>query len=228
MTKAWVLCILMLDCGGRETSSNTGLVGGAAGTSTHVDASSWDVQTDADVFAGSDASVMAECPFMAALAAPDPRKFCNTDSDCVLRFLPDCCAGALVIGLAKGAECSWTNYWCDSPYSCPPGPPTFETDDGRPAASRFGIIVRCGGGSCLSYGPDCAGQPCPDGNVCVTIPCPIAGTDIPRTCSPIPPGCAAGSDTSCAASLCQLNGGFADGSFWKTPRDLQCGNPCLL
>ena len=178
-----------------------------------------DTGTDCGAVDGSDASA-PPCAVWGALEHPDPLRSCNADSDCALRFLPGCCSPEIVVGLAKWAQCKWIDQPCD-PTSCGGNIPMYATDDYRLGASPSGIVVRCENGSCRSYGPECEGQPCGDGNACVMTTC--GGT---TTCSPIPPGCAAGSDVACAANLCALIGALTSGD-WISQRDIYC-LPCNI
>jgi hypothetical protein len=138
---------------------------------------------------------------------PDPLRACAVDTDCVLQEQV-CCAYHAIIGLAKTTTCIPAPMTgCDQP-NCSGYEQNYVTDDGRGTTGLPEIQVRCESGFCRSLGPDCAGQPCPDGYVCVH-------SDQPA-CISIPTYCVAGSDPDCARLLCEFGG------TWHGPRDVDC------
>jgi hypothetical protein len=227
----WLLGVAMLcaSCGGiatAETSAGTGgsnVPGPGVGTGGSnvagpgvglLDAAP---SIEASV-APPDVESAPPCPTNAWYDTPghlasNPLRSCATDADCVLRDQPSCCGVHIVVGMAHAAKCSSDSMTVCDQVRCANVAPTYMTDDGRQTNGMAGILVRCESGLCRTLGPNCGGQSCPDGYVCVQ-------GDGAGSCKIIPPNCVAGSDLDCAGLLC-VNGL----SSWTSPGDVVCTYP---
>jgi hypothetical protein len=202
--RSLAVALLCASCGGISTiDRGSSAVAGTDGSNAPDGGGG----TPTPLPAPPDAQPLPQCPFYSTVSDAD--RACRTDDDCVLVDMPTCCGSRGVIAVTKSAN-------CEMPPVCDPGcvaalPTMYPSSDGRLADTMSDIQARCQAGLCASVGLSCGGQPCPDGNVC------LSG----RSCKSIPPGCVPGSDSTCATLLCRSVYGDGWGE-WTSPRDVGC------